>query len=171
MIAVVIFLGAIAVLFLYYGGMGNNSCCGPVCCGDPNVSCTNITNDPNTWPSGDRIWLVCHAIAMAEGANVAGSVPDVSNNPGDISDFYSTFGGEFVSGSNVTQFPDKATGWQKLYNKVSAIQNNTSKVYSSGMTWNQIAQLWAGDWKSWVTNVTNILGVSPTSTFSDYMNS
>jgi len=35
-----------------------------------------ITNDAATWPTGDKIWDVCRAIAIAEGANVAGSNPD-----------------------------------------------------------------------------------------------
>src|ERR1035438_8484085 len=53
--------------------------------GAPVLSCA-ITNDPSTWPTGDEFWNVCWAIAYAEGAQIAGSVPDRCNNPGDISD-------------------------------------------------------------------------------------
>ena len=127
-----------------------------------------ITNDPSTWPSSDPIWMVCCAIASAEGANIAGSNPDRLNNPGDISDGFKTYGGETHSGSNVTKFPNKETGWQWLYNKVQNIQNGNSTVYSPDMTWIQIAQKWAGDWTSWVTNVSAFLGVDATSKFSDF---
>ena len=46
-----------------------------------------ITNDPATWPTGDRSWDLARAIAQTEGASIAGSVPDRLNNPGDISDY------------------------------------------------------------------------------------
>src|SRR5580692_8534150 len=49
-------------------------------------ACCVITSDPSTWPNGDAIWTFAQAIAFAEGANLAGSVPDRTNNPGDLSD-------------------------------------------------------------------------------------
>src|SRR6266403_1907032 len=73
--------------------------------GDCQVACCNITFDPATWPSGDRVWNVCRAIAHAEGADVEGSNPDRLNNPGDISDGALTYGFEFHSGSSLTTFP------------------------------------------------------------------
>jgi hypothetical protein len=130
-----------------------------------------MTSDPTTWPSGDRIWDIARAIAFAEGANVAGSNPDRLNNPGDISDGAATYGAESHSGSSVTHFPDKNTGWQWLYDKLTRISNRQSSVYSPDFTWTQIAQKWAGDWQSWVTNVTRNLGVTEDSTFGDYVNS
>ena len=44
-----------------------------------------ITNHRSTWASGDLVGNVCRAIALAEGANVAGAAPDRYNNPGDLS--------------------------------------------------------------------------------------
>jgi hypothetical protein len=128
----------------------------------------SITSDMNTWPGGDRIWNICRAIAFAEGAHRAGSVPDRLNNPGDISDGGVTFGAEAHSGSNVTHFPDKETGWSWLYEKVSNAVYGRSHVYLPSMTWVQIAQLWAGDWQNWVNNVTSFLGVDPNSTLQQY---
>jgi hypothetical protein len=159
---VVIFL---AVLFLFIAKAKSNTVTQmnetPTCC-------CNITNDPTTWPSGDRIWLICHAVGYAEGANVAGSLPDRSNNPGDISDYFDLYGG-VVCGSHVTQFPSKQIGWQKLYEKWSNILAGNSTSYDPNTSWNTIAQTWAGDWKNWVTNLTNKLGVDPNSTPADYM--
>lgn len=135
------------------------------------LSLSDITNDPASWPTGDKIWDVARAIAMAEGYNVPGAVPFVLNNPGDISDGKDTYGAQFHSGSNVTHFPDPHTGWTWLYNKLSNAAQGRSHVYSPDMTWTQFAQKWAGDWQNWLNNVTRALGVDPESTFGEYMNS
>lgn len=171
-----------AVALLYFGGStllgggvgGEGSAPSPLIdegLGDPGILtgvAMSITNDPSTWPSGDLVWRICQAIAFAEGANVAGSVPDVLNNPGDISDGAAYFSQEWHSGSNVTKFPTKEIGWSWLYDKVSNAVNGRSSVYLPSMTWNQIAQKWAGDWQSWVNNVTRYLGVNPNSTLSQF---
>jgi hypothetical protein len=129
-----------------------------------------ITNDPTTWPSGDKIWNICQAIAKAEGAAKAGSVPDQANNPGDITDGIHTYGSFGVGCSNVTNFPTKQIGWNALYAKISNIVSGSSTSYCANWTWNQIAQTWATKWQPWVTNVTGTLGVDPTSTLEAYVN-
>lgn len=140
------------------------------------VTLTGITFDPSTWPTGDRIWDIARAIAHAEGADQEGSNPDRLNNPGDISDGISTYGSEFHSGSNITNFPDKKTGWQWLYNKLDNINRGGSHVYSRDFSWVEIAHdpatgatRWAGDWENWSNNVAAALGVDPSSTFGDYV--
>jgi len=127
-----------------------------------------ITFDESTWPSGDRVWNVCRAIARAEGANVEGSNSDRLNNPGDISDGGLKYGFEFHSGSSITKFPDKETGWAALYGKISNIVAGNSTVYSPSMTWTQFAQKYAGNWQPWVANVTGSLGVSSDETVGSY---
>lgn len=129
-----------------------------------------ITNDPDTWPSGNKVWDICNAVATAEGANVAGSNPDRLNNPGDISDGALTYGSQFHSGSNITTFPDKETGWTWLYNKWQNIVSGNSTVYHPSDTWSVIGKKWAGDSGPWTANVTNYLGVDPGSTVADYVN-
>lgn len=136
----------------------------------PGGSCLgSIDANPGTWPTGDRIWDICRAIAYAEGANISGSVPDRTNNPGDISDGGSEYGHTAADGSNVTDFPDKATGWQWLYNKVSAIINGKSSVYDANWTIAQVSQKWAGNSGAWANNVASRLGVSTDSTWTDYV--
>lgn len=127
-----------------------------------------ITNDSSSWPSGDRIWDICRAIAIAEGANVENSNPDRLNNPGDISDGADTYGFENHSGSKVTKFPDKETGWKWLYRKINNALNGNSDVFKPTMTWLQFAQKYAGNWQSWVNNVTSELGVSPNDIIGNY---
>ena len=127
-----------------------------------------ITHDPATWPTGSKVWNVCRAIAIAEGANVQGSNPDRLNNPGDISDGREEFGDEFHTGSHVTHFPTKEIGWQWLHNKVQNAASGHSHVFLPSMTWIEIAHEWAGDWEDWVKNVTRELNVDPTNKFGDY---
>ena len=128
-----------------------------------------ITSDRSTWPTGDRLWQIAQAIAIAEGYNLPTSNPFRLNNPGDLSDGFDQFGGEPHSGSNVTCFPNAETGWQWLYNKLSRIAQGKSAVYSPQMTWTELAKKWAGNWIVWVANVTKELGVSPDSTFAEYV--
>jgi hypothetical protein len=127
--------------------------------------------NPATWPSGNRIWDCCRAIAYAEGYNQPGSNPANLNNPGDISDGASTFGSEFHSGSNITKFPDANTGWQWLYTKISRAASGRSAVYSSSMTWYEIGTKWAPpNALVWANNVAANLGVDVNSTLGDYVN-
>lgn len=129
---------------------------------------TEITHDPATWPTGDKLWDLARAIAFAEGANIAGSVPDRLNNPGDISDGAITFGYEHHSGSNVTKFPTKLDGWNILRNKLYRLAMGDSAVYHRDMTWEQFAMKWAGNWKPWVATVTHHLNVKPNATLAGY---
>lgn len=140
---------------------------------NPNAPAVNVNivpTDPSTWPSGDRIWDCCRAIALAEGYNVAGSVPARLNNPGDLSDGMNAFGAEYHSGSNVTKFPTAVTGWSWLYAKLRNALTGQSSVYSGNMTWREIGRKWAGNSDAWTNNVSTALGVSPDSTLSDYVN-
>jgi hypothetical protein len=132
-----------------------------------------ITNNPSTWPAGDKVWDVCRAIAFAEGANVLGDAPDRLNNPGDLS--RGDEHGQPVIGyvtlpdrEVAIQFASKEAGWQALYLKISNIVAGRSTTYSPDMTWRQIAQKYAGNSSAWVNNVANALGVSPDSRFSDF---
>lgn len=132
----------------------------------PNI----VPTDPNTWPSGDRIWDCCRAVALAEGYNVAGSNPARLNNPGDLSDGVSEFGSEFHSGSNVTKFPTAATGWAWLYAKLRNAANGQSDVYNGDMSWREIGLKWAGNSAAWSNNVASALGVNVDSSLNDYLN-
>jgi hypothetical protein len=133
-----------------------------------------ISNDPSTWPSGDQVWTVCQAIASAEGANVAGSVPDRTNNPGDLSKGdehgqpVSGYTVNSADGENLIVFASKDAGWAALYAKIANIAAGNSSVYSPLMTWTQIAQKYAGNWQAWVANVTGFLEVSPSDVFINY---
>jgi len=137
----------------------------------PSIPQHVIADDPRTWPSGNRVWDCCRAIAYAEGYNVPNSVPARLNNPGDISDGSSTFGNEFHSGSHVTTFPDANTGWSWLYTKISRAANGNSSVYDPSMSWREIGAKWAPpNAEVWASNVAGALGVDADSSLGDYIN-
>jgi hypothetical protein len=128
-----------------------------------------ITSDPTTWPTGDKIWEICHAIAKAEGYDVPNSNPFKLNNPGDISDYRHLFTSEHHSGSDITHFPNNIIGWSCLYIKILDIARGTSSTFSELLTWEQVSKKWAVNWESWVKVVINELKVSKDSTPRNYV--
>ena len=121
----------------------------------------------------DRVWNVCRAIAAAEGANVMGSAPDRLNNPGDLSrgDEHGQSVIGYVTlpdGEDAIHFSTKFGGWGALYSKILNIVQGRSKVYTPDMTWQQIAEKYAGNSEVWAKNVTSQLGVQVTDKFGDY---
>jgi hypothetical protein len=144
---------------------------------DGSLTGSVITSDPTTWPGSDKVWNICTAIALAEGYNLGvGCAPYDLNNPGDLSpgdeDGQPTCGGaQQHGGSAVIVFCTAEGGWSALYAKFTNIVNGRSSVYSSSLTWTQVAQKYAGNWQAWVNNVTSYLGVDPSSTPAQYVNS
>lgn len=125
----------------------------------------SITNNPATWPSGDAIWNICQAIARQEGAAIAGSKPDRYNNPGDITD---SVCGYSHDAEGLTIFPNKAEGWNALYNKWLNIMNGNSAVYKPFDSWYVIGSHWAAD-PNWPNAVCSMLGVNPNTTPEQYV--
>jgi hypothetical protein len=130
-----------------------------------------VPTDPDTWPGGDAIWDVARAIAHQEGYGVSmANAPTRNNNPGDISDGFSQFGGETLD-SKITHFPDPDTGWNWLYNKLKNVHDGKSKVFSNNMTWAQFGKSYASD-PNWANGMTRYLGsgVTPDDRVGDYWN-
>lgn len=131
-----------------------------------NVMPTAITNDPSTWPSGDRIWEIAHAIAMQEGFNRGpGFAPFDLNNPGDLSpgdeNGQATVGApEFHGGSSIIHFATPEGGFSALYTKIARIVAGGSVVYGQKWTLRQIGAKWAGD-RNWPDGVGSLLGINP----------
>lgn len=134
----------------------------------------NITSDPSTWPTGDNIWTICRAIAIAEGANVPGDTPDALNNPGDLSkgdEWGQEVNGYGGAQGNIIEFANKKAGWTALYDKVQNIVNGGSSVYCQNWTIAQIAAKWTVTCSgNWANNVASELGVGTTSTFEEIAN-
>jgi DNA-binding CsgD family transcriptional regulator len=121
-----------------------------------------------TWPTGDKLWTLAQAIAVAEGYGPPANNPTRLCNPGDISDGQHLYGSEAHSGSQVTHFPDQQTGWNWLHDKLQNIFNGSSRVFRPAMTFEQFAQTYAGDWQNWLANVTGELKISADTTLEDW---
>lgn len=119
-----------------------------------------VTNSPISTMTS-QIQSIAQAIATAEGFGVAGAIPTVRNNPGDITD----------GSGNILTFANAADGWNALYNLLQNIQAGTSKYYNTGMSWVQMGQIYAGGDPNWAVNVAASLGVDPNDTVGDYLNS
>jgi len=134
----------------------------------------SISTDRNSWPTGDKIWDICRAIAVAEGYNTNGAAFQL-NNPGDLSpgdEYGQPTGGvaEWHGGSYIIHFASAFGGWNALYTKVSNIIFGKSKVYGQNWTISQIAEKWAGNSTAWANNVAKELGYNDPSQygFDDY---
>jgi hypothetical protein len=143
---------------------------------DSSLTGSQITADPSTWPGDDKIWNICAAVAIAEGYNLGdGAAPFDLNNPGDLSpgdeDGQRTNGSQPHGGSFVIVFQLAEGGWTALYHKFSNIVAGRSSVYPKSFTWAQVAAKYAGNSAAWLANVTNYLGVDPSSTPAQYVNS
>lgn len=128
---------------------------------------------PDQWPTGDRIWDVCRAIAHAEGFDVQGAAPQLLNNPGDLSPgdeggFATAGPAEYHGGSYVIHFASTDDGWGALYAKFQNILESNSRVYQPDMSWQQIGAKYASD-PNWGAHVAAALGVSPLSTLNQYV--
>lgn len=145
--------------------------------GAESVPMSQITEDPRTWPNGDAIGNVCHAIALAEGYNLGpGHAPYDCNNPGDLSPgdehgFATAGPAQWHGGSYVIHFRTAQDGWGALRAKFDAIAGGRSAVYSPDWSWEQIGAVYAGAAENWVRNVTEYLGVDPGSSLRDYVGS
>lgn len=143
---------------------------------DGSLTGVAITNDAATWPTGDKVWDICNAVATAEGYNQgAGAAPYDLNNPGDLSPGdeggFATCGQpQFHGGSNIILFCTAEDGWSALYHKFQNIVQGNSAVYPVTLTWAEVATKYAGNSAAWLANVTNYLQVTTDSTPSDYVN-
>ena len=149
---------------------------------DGSLTGNEITSDPSTWPgptgiwNNGRLWDVCTAVALAEGFNAGvGAAPYDLNNPGDLSP--GDEAGQATSGpaqphggSNVIAFATAEGGFVALYTKFNNIVTGASRVYPKTWTWTQVANEYAGDSAAWLANVTNYLGVDPSTTPASYVN-
>lgn len=116
-----------------------------------------------------KIQAIGQAIAKAEGFGVAGAIPTVCHNPGDLK--LGDTGNGTKNGKTI--FPDDNTGWQALYHQVGLMISGESDYYGPDDSWRDIAATWTGNdnANAWMLTVTGALGVDPDSTLGDYYGS
>jgi hypothetical protein len=164
--AVIVALGALFA-WLYFKANGAAASDGG---SSEDIASADDVNYGANDPFFAKIQQLANAIAFAEGFGKLGAVPTDFHNPGDLGpgDVGTAYPSVFKGGSNVSQLPDDATGWAALTGKLSAIFNGRSSVYSPTMTIEEMGQKYAGDSKSWSSNVAKYLGISPKTTLAEW---
>lgn len=128
--------------------------------------------DRGTWPTGDKVWRFCQAVAYAEGYGADPlNAPTSHHNPGDLGPGDTGYPGESHGGSVVSMMPDDATGWAALYQKWSRIFAGHSSTFPNAWSIQRAAMTYAGDWRNWSKNVSSDLGVPESMRLIDWYNS
>jgi len=116
-----------------------------------------------------KVKELAHAIAMAEGYFIRGTIPNRYHNPGDItsSSRHAYPGQVGLSKRGYVIFKNSDYGWQALYDQIQRVIDGTSTRYTQSMTFRQIAKVYAED-RQWAKKVCSILGITPQTTFEEY---
>jgi hypothetical protein len=111
--------------------------------------------------------LAC-AMARTEGWMVSGSLPNRLHNPGDIrSRLKNAYPGQIGLYHGYVIFRNDRAGWRVLEDQIIAIVTGESKRYVQGMTFAQIAKVYAAS-PQWPKTFCKILHISPQLTFQEY---
>ena len=114
--------------------------------------------------------LVAQAIAKAEGFGVAGAIPTLANNPGDLTQAGQGYAGDTgrTIGANIIVFDNVTDGWNALYKQVRLMLSGSSDVYSLTDSISTVASKYtATDADAWAQNVANALGIDPSVTLGE----
>jgi hypothetical protein len=152
--------GVLIAFLILYVFLGSET---PVHDQSVSTSAVNYGGFPSSVVQG-----LANAIAHAEGFDVPGSVPQRSNNPGDLFLGNKGFG---LAGNGETVFDSVLDGWNALYNQVVLMLNGQSAHYSPSETFTQIAATYTGgdDADAWAQTVSGALGLTPENTLNDYL--
>jgi hypothetical protein len=128
---------------------------------DANVqsqSANDLLNEVNVM-ANDIVSRLAQAIAKAEGFFKPGSLPNRTNNPGDLK--LGDLGYGTVAGKTVFSSADQ--GWSALEKQVQLMLSGQSRYYSPDMTIRQIAETYTGsdNADAWANIVASELGVDP----------
>lgn len=114
---------------------------------------------------------LAQAIANLEGYGVAGAIPTVANNPGnlELGDIgYGTL--QAAGGNQITIFPSEADGWSALNNEIGKIYNGTSKYYSPSTSLQDFGSTYSGGNSAYGAHLANQLGVPPNTPLGNLQN-
>ena len=132
---------------------------------DPEAAVTRPRGLAGIFLGAVTITPLMEAIAQAEGFNVAGSIPQQANNPGDL--VLGNIGNGTLGTAGITVFGSVDDGWAALANQINLIVSGGSAYYSPMATLAQVGTTWSGSAAStWANNVASILGVSLNTPFA-----
>lgn len=128
-----------------------------------------IVNTQGTYSTA--IQNFAQAISFAEGFGVAGAIPTLANNPGDMIVPAATGAtGKTLGSEGITVFDSVQNGWNALYHQLQLIVNGSSHVYSLSDTIDSMAAKWTNTQASaWSANVASYLGVPSSTSLSSLL--
>jgi hypothetical protein len=111
------------------------------------------------------------AISHAEGFGIRGTIPNRYHNPGDLRtrpESPPLAGQVRIGKAGHIVFKDDEAGKAALRQCILQMLDGRSRHFHSDMTLNQVARVYAENWRPWVKAVSTELGVPPTTTLRAY---
>jgi hypothetical protein len=119
----------------------------------------------------DKINDLATAISHAEGFGRRQTIPSRYHNPGDLKAFSSSTqlaGQVRIGKAGHIVFKDDEAGKAALREYIVRMVDGRSSHYHPNMTFNQVAHVYAENWRPWVQAVSRELGVPPNTTLRAY---
>jgi len=117
--------------------------------------------------ASDKVDQFASAIAHAEGFGRPHTIPSRYHNPGDLKAWRCNKQIRTGKAGHVIYKSD-AEGWNALRGYITKMLSGNSHHYNSDMTFQQVAKVYAGNWRPWVKIVSKELGVTPETRLSTY---
>lgn len=118
-----------------------------------------------------KVNALATAISHAEGFGIRGSLPSRYHNPGDLkasSASVQLAGQVRIGKAGHIVFKDDEAGKAALRDCIIQMIDGRSGHFHPNMTLNQVARVYAENWRPWVKIVSTELGVPPTTTLRAY---
>ena len=122
-------------------------------------------------PDAIKVNNLAAAISHAEGFGIRGTIPSRYHNPGDLRALPESapFAGQLRIGKGGhIVFRDDEAGVAALRDCIRKMIDGRSSHFHPNMTLNEVARVYAENWRPWVRIVSTELGVSPTTTLRAY---
>lgn len=143
MVALIILVGVAGTIAIFYV-MGQGSAIQVVNQGD--------SVDPSQVPqpsaadsqaiASSNVMALARGIARGEGFYSSGTLPQRSNNPGDLTKSFGFSTTGIANKEGVLVFASAEDGWNALYAQLGLIFDGTSRVYKADMTIWEFAYTW-----------------------------
>jgi hypothetical protein len=125
-------------------------------------------------PDTGKVNDLATAISHAEGFGRRGTIPSRYHNPGDLKthpDSVPLAGQVRIGKASHIVFKDDEAGKAALRDYILRMMDGRSGHFHATMTLNQVARVYAQNWRPWVKAVSKELGVPPTTTLWAYFHS
>jgi hypothetical protein len=128
--------------------------------GKPKENDAELAVAPDAFPESFNLVRLAQAISRAEGYGIAGAIPTLANNPGNL--VIPGWTGATLGAERISVFESAEIGWQRLYKQIELIISGRSRVYTLDDTIYSMGGRWAPhDPLTWANNVAAALGVAP----------